>query len=106
MAASKNLTPEQRSQRSRIAALARWSKESAAKNAARGQDGLFQKFVREVIAHDPDVIEPELTRRAEARRREHMVRLSYAASKARGARRSDIVATQPLPDYTATTKAV
>lgn len=83
MAAPKSLTPEQRSQRARLAALARWSKESPAANASRGQAGLLEKFRREVIADDPSVVEPELTRRAECRRRLHMQRLAYRSSRTR-----------------------
>lgn len=79
----KSLTLEQRSQRGRIAALTRWSKENPAANAARGQAGLLDKFRREVLADDPTVVEPELTRRAEAKRKLHMSRLAYRSSKAR-----------------------
>lgn len=86
MAASTNLTPEQRRHRARQAALARWSKEDPTVNARRAQAGLLDKFRREVAELDPDVTEPELTRRAEARRREHMARMSYAAAKARTAK--------------------
>jgi hypothetical protein len=75
------LTPEQRSTRARIAALTRWSQEDPAANAARGQAGLLEKFRREVIAADPQVVEPELTRRADAARRAHMARLSFQRSR-------------------------
>ena len=76
------LTPEQRSQRARIAALARWSKEDPAPGAARGQAGLMARFEREV---DPDgVLTPaERARRAECARKAHMTRLAFASSKAR-----------------------
>lgn len=87
MAASTNLTPEQRRQRARIAALARWSREDPTANAHRAQAGLLDRFRREVAAEQPEITEPELTRRAEARRREHMVRMSFEASKARAERR-------------------
>jgi len=83
------LSREQRSQRSRIAALARWSRESPAANAARGQAGLLEKFRREALAADPTVTEPELTRRAEAGRREHMARLAYQRSIRRTGRTLD-----------------
>lgn len=83
MAASKTLTPSERSQRARIAALARWSREHPAANAARGQAGLLDRFRREVVGESPDLAEPELTRRAEARRREHMTRLAFQSAKAR-----------------------
>jgi hypothetical protein len=85
LAASKTLTATQRSQRARMAALRRWSQEDPQANAARGQAGLLERFRREIVAEQGDVAEPELTRRAIARRREHMTRLSFQASRARQA---------------------
>lgn len=87
MAASKNLTPEQRSQRARIAALTRWSREDPTANAERGQRGLLDKFERDV---DPDneLTPAERARRAESARRAHMARLSYASAQARARRKS------------------
>ncbi len=81
------LSPEQRSQRARIAAYQRWSKEDPAANAARGQAGLLARFLREV---DPDhqLSEEERQRRAECARRAHMSRLAFRASKAK-ARKPD-----------------
>lgn len=89
MAASTNLTPEQRRLRAQQAALARWSKQDPTENARRAQAGLLDKFRREIAEEQPDVTEPELTRRAEARRRQHMTRMSYAASKARTAKQKN-----------------
>jgi hypothetical protein len=82
VAASKSLTPGQRSIRARIAAHARWAKEDPRATAERGQAGLLARFEREV---DPDSQLPpaERRRRAESRRREHMARLGLASSKAR-----------------------
>jgi hypothetical protein len=82
LAASKSLTPSQRTQRARIAALKRWSQEDPQANA--GQAGPLDRFRREIVAEQGDIAEPELTRRAEARRREHMARLAFQASRARG----------------------
>ncbi len=79
----KAMTPEQRTQRARVAALARWSRENPKTNAERGQAGLLSKFRREVLEHDPTVVEPELTRRAAAARKAYMVRLAYRSAKAR-----------------------
>lgn len=79
----KSLNAAQRSQRARIAALTRWSKENPAATAARGQAGLLEKFRRQVLDHDPTVVEPELTRRAQAARKAHMQRLAFQSSKAR-----------------------
>jgi hypothetical protein len=80
------LTPEQRSQRARIAALTRWSREDPKAHAERMQEGLMDRFRREV---DPDgaLPEAERERRATAARRAHMQRLALASSKARAARK-------------------
>ena len=85
------LTPTQRTQRARIAALTRWSREDPAATAARGQAGLLAKFLDQV---DPDRVLPEAERqrRAEAARRAHMQRLAFRSSKARSARTSGSVA--------------
>jgi hypothetical protein len=47
----------------------------------RGQAGLLDRLRREIVAEQGEIAEPELTRRAEARRREHMVRLAFQGSK-------------------------
>ncbi len=60
-----SLTPEQRSLRASIAAITRWARENPAANAARAQAGLLERFRREVLAADPSVNEPELSRRDE-----------------------------------------
>lgn len=78
------LTPEQRSQRASIAALARWSREDPAPTAKRGQDGLLARFRAEIAAEFPGLSEAELNRRTEVRRREHMRRLAFNSSKTRG----------------------
>jgi len=80
------LTPEQRQLRARRAALIRWSRENPRANAERGQAGLLDRFRRQVTERDPAVAEPELTRRAEALRRAHMVDLSFRSSKVRSKR--------------------
>jgi hypothetical protein len=78
-----SLTPEQRKLRARIAAHTRWAKEDPVPGAIRGQAGLIEKFRREVLAADPAVTDPELTRRAESLRSAHMARLAIASSRAR-----------------------
>jgi hypothetical protein len=87
MAAAKTLTPAQLSLRGQIAADTRWAKENPAENAARGQAGLLAKFEREAREHEPGLSEAEYARRAESARKAHMARLSFASSKARGARK-------------------
>jgi hypothetical protein len=83
LAASKTLTPAERTQRARLAALRRWSQEDPTANAKRAQAGLLDRFRREILAEQGDIAEPELTRRAVARRREHMTRLAFNRSRAR-----------------------
>ncbi len=80
------LTPEQRSQRARIAAHARWAQEDPVPNAVRAQAGLIARFEREV---DPDGTLPpaERARRAEHARKAHMARLALASARARSRRR-------------------
>jgi hypothetical protein len=93
------LTPEQRRLRAQAAAHARWAKESAVRQAQLGQNGLIEKFARDV---DPDGVldEKERYRRAESARRAHMLRMSLASSKARAARKAqgeEDVALAPAP---------
>lgn len=78
--AQSKLTPAQRSQRARIAALTRWSKEDPTPFAERGQAALRARFEREA---DPDGTLPaaERQRRADTAYRAHMQRLAYARSK-------------------------
>lgn len=82
-----SLTPEQRSMRARIAANARWSREDPGPNTARARAGLLASFEREV---DPDgILAPaERARRAECARKAHMIRMAFASSRARSARRA------------------
>lgn len=72
------MTPAQRSQRARLAALSRWAKEEPTANAKRAQAGLWARFLREVDAHEPGLPELERHRRAKALQRAHMTRVSHA----------------------------
>lgn len=82
------LTPEQRSESARIAALSRWAKEDPAANAARGQAGLLAKFEREVREANPDLPEAEIIRRTEAARTAYMRRMAFHRERARQARKA------------------
>ena len=82
------LTPEQRHLRASFAAHTRWSQESPAANAARGQAGLLARFECEIRAADPALPDAEVARRAESARKAHMARLALASSKARTARKA------------------
>lgn len=70
-----------------VAALHRWSREDPGLQAQRMMDGRMEKYRAEVLAADPDVVEPELTRRAECLRKAHMRRLALLSSKARAQRK-------------------
>lgn len=80
------LTPEQRRQRARLAALTRWAKEDPRANAERGQQGLRDRFRREIELGAGERLDPaELERRVDCALRAHMTRLALRASKARRA---------------------
>jgi hypothetical protein len=76
------LTAAQRSQRARIAALARWSREDPAVNARRGQDGL-RASIAAGLDLPGDLHPDERERRIDAALRAHMSRLALASSRAR-----------------------
>jgi hypothetical protein len=80
------LTAEERTQRARLAAQVRWSRESPEANVARMRAGMERKFLDEV---DPDRVLPEAERlrRAESARRAFYTKLSFASARARRARR-------------------
>jgi hypothetical protein len=79
------LSPEQRSQRARIAALTRWSREDPAAGTKKARDAFLQRFLDEVPT---DLPETERMRRALAARKAHMLGLSLRSSKARARRAS------------------
>jgi hypothetical protein len=71
------LTSNQRSQRGRIAALARWSQQDGRDGTHAARSAFMARFDRQV---DPDnQLDPaERARRAEAAKREHFSRMAYA----------------------------
>jgi hypothetical protein len=76
------VTPEQRSQRARIAALTRWSREDPTIGTQKALDAFLQRFLTEV---DPtgSLPEDERARRAQRARRAHMLTLASRSAKAR-----------------------
>lgn len=70
------LTPSQRTQRARIAARARWSREDGSTGTQAARSAFMDRFERQV---DPDgALDPrERARRAESAKREHFQRLAY-----------------------------
>lgn len=72
-----SLTASQRTQRARIAARARWSREDGSKGTQPARTAFLERFERQV---DPDgLLDPqERARRAESAKREHFQRMAYA----------------------------
>jgi hypothetical protein len=77
------LTAAERSQRARIAALARWSREDPTFNAQRGQRGLRASIAASLDLPD-DLEDAERERRIDAAFRAHMSRLALSSARARG----------------------
>lgn len=75
-AAHSSLTPAQRSQRARIAALSRHSRTDGTEATSAAREAFLARFERQV---DPDgLLDPqERARRAELAKREHFQRLAF-----------------------------
>lgn len=75
-AANSSLTASQRSQRARLAARARWAKQSGSEGTQAARDAFMARFVEQV---DPDgQLDPaERMRRAESAKREHFQRMAW-----------------------------
>lgn len=84
MAASTNLTPEQRSQRARIAALTRWGKQSTIQGTKPKRDAFLARFEKEADPNN-ELPEDERQRRAARLLSAHMKKLAFESSKARKA---------------------
>lgn len=81
------LTPEQRSQRARIAALARWSKQDPSDATRYARSRFDERFLDEV---DPQRVLPESERerRARAARKLYFTRLAFRSANLRRRRAS------------------
>jgi hypothetical protein len=89
VAASKNLTPEQRTQRARIAADASWARtEDPAARTAPAQQAARDRFERGIREEFPGLSDEQYARMAEHARRAYFTRLAFESSKAR-TRRAD-----------------
>lgn len=83
MAAPKNLTPEQRTLRARVAAHSQWANESnRTERMAAAKQAAESRFKRQVDPHG-ELPEHERQRRAESARRAHMLSLAAKSAKAR-----------------------
>lgn len=93
MAASSNLTPEQRATRSRLGAYALHSKVDSAAHLAPARAGMVARFEREV---DPDgILDPaERARRVAQARKAFYTALALKSSRARSARTARSVQSQ------------
>jgi hypothetical protein len=88
MAASRNLTPAERTLRSQIAAHESWANtEDRTARTAKARKALDDKFERQV---DPDGILPpaERAKRAEHARKAHYLRMALKSAATRRARKS------------------
>lgn len=74
------LTPEQRSQRARIAAHSRWAGQDGATGTAKARATFLQRFEQQVDPHG-ELDPAERTRRAESAKRAHFQRMAYARHK-------------------------
>ena len=81
------LTPEDRSQIGRIAALTMHSRNDSKKTSQPARDALAGKFLNEV---DPDKVLPweERVRRAALAKRAHYQRMAYRSARARRAKKA------------------
>lgn len=81
-----HLTPSQRTLRARTAAYVRWGRTTPAERktvATAGQEGLRNRFVREVEAEHPGLADTDVQKMADARLKAHMSRIAFRSSKAR-----------------------
>jgi hypothetical protein len=80
-----SLTPEQRSQRARLAAYAQHAAHDTRATTAKARETFLKSFEDKV---DPDrtLPEAERLRRAQAARKAHFTALAYQSSRARSAR--------------------
>lgn len=79
------LPAEQRSQRARIAAHARWAKHDPTEGTAPARRAFLAKFIDQVDS-ERVLPEPERLRRAESARQAYMARLAYKSAQARAAK--------------------
>ena len=105
MAASKGLTPEQRSLRGKIAGYSSWKNtkdRSARTQAARDK---FRESFQDVV--DPEHLLPPIERAkaGEAAYREHMARLAFESSKRRKKKAQNKTNATPKPEGGAATTA-
>jgi hypothetical protein len=82
-----SLTPEQRTQRARLAAYALWSKADPVAHTQPARRAFMERFERQV---DPEgVLEPaERARRAEYARKQYFASLALKSSRVRSARKA------------------
>jgi len=86
VAASTNLTPEQRIMRAKLAAHARWAKHNPTEGTSPARGGFLARFERQAEAEAETELTPqELHRRAEQLLKQYMTRLAFKSSKARKA---------------------
>jgi hypothetical protein len=80
-----SISPELRSQRSRIAAYTRWSQEDPREGTQKARDAFHQSFL-DAVDPDGQLSIEERERRAQAALRAHMAQLAFRSAKARAKR--------------------
>lgn len=85
---SKSLTPQQRSQRARIAAHTKWAHTDPVAGTAAARARFLETFIEQV---DPErkLPEAERLRRAESARSAYFAALAYKSARKRQSRRAD-----------------
>lgn len=77
------MTPAEKSQHMRVAALTRWSRADDRTAATATARAAAEKRFELLVDPDGKLSEPERAKRAEAARKAHFVRMSIASAKAR-----------------------
>lgn len=77
------MTPEQRRQRARIAALTRWAHDDPRTALASAREAWRERFRVEVRSRHPDLTEAEVALRAERLQRAYYTRLAMRSAAAR-----------------------
>lgn len=82
---SKELTAEQRTQRARLAANERWSRQDPVEGTAKARRAAEDRFLDQVDPHR-ELPEGERQRRAASASKAHFQRMALASAKARQAK--------------------
>jgi hypothetical protein len=89
LAASKNLTPEQRKARASLAVSTMWANQpDRSARTAPARAGFRAKFERDIRAKHPDASDESVALMVDAAVRAHFTRMAFNSSKARAAKKN------------------